>query len=136
MIVAGIGSRKGVSTAEVIAAIEAALLEHGLAATALSALATTPIKANEAAIFAAGERLGLPVIVVGKAAQADPASSLAERTSQECLTRSEVSQAVAGVASVSEAAALAGAGEHARLLGPRTVLGRVTCAIAVAEGRP
>ncbi|TGS51866.1 cobalamin biosynthesis protein, partial [bacterium M00.F.Ca.ET.179.01.1.1] len=64
MMVAGIGSRKGVSVEEVLAAIETALEAHGLAMTALSALATIEFKRNEEAIFAAGRELNLPVIVV------------------------------------------------------------------------
>jgi len=39
---------------------------------------------------------------------------------------------VAGVPSVSETAALAAAGEGVRLLGPRIVVGPVTCAIAIS----
>jgi cobalt-precorrin 5A hydrolase len=65
MITAGIGSRKGVSVAQVIAAVETALDTHGLAVGALSALATTAFKREEEAIFAAGRELGLPVVVVG-----------------------------------------------------------------------
>ena len=64
MMVAGIGSRKGVGIEDVLAAIETALEERGLAMTALSALATTEFKRNEEAIFAAGRELNLPVIVV------------------------------------------------------------------------
>ncbi|WP_085987830.1 cobalamin biosynthesis protein, partial [Mesorhizobium sp. STM 4661] len=64
MMVAGIGSRKGVSVEDVLAAIETALEAHGLAMTALSALATTEFKRGEEAIFAAGRELNLPVIVV------------------------------------------------------------------------
>jgi cobalt-precorrin 5A hydrolase len=64
MIVAGVGCRKGVSAAEVIAAVEAALETHGLAIGALSSLATTAFKRKERAIFEAGRELGLPVIVV------------------------------------------------------------------------
>ncbi|NGO50535.1 cobalamin biosynthesis protein [Mesorhizobium camelthorni] len=48
------------------------------------------------------------------------------------LTHSARSQAVAGSPSVSEAAALAAAGEGARLLGPRIVVGQVTCALATS----
>jgi cobalt-precorrin 5A hydrolase len=64
MMVAGIGSRKGVSVEDVLAAIETALEAHGLPMTALSALATIEFKRNEEAIFAAGRELNLPVIVV------------------------------------------------------------------------
>lgn len=128
MMVAGIGSRKGVSTGEVLAAIETALEAHGLAMTALSALATAPLKRDEDAIFAAGRELDLPVVVVE-----DEALKVA---SSGTLSRSDLSQTLAGTPSVSEASALAGAGAGARLLGPRTVLGPVTCAIAISGDAP
>ncbi|TIY01140.1 MAG: cobalamin biosynthesis protein, partial [Mesorhizobium sp.] len=64
MMVAGIGSRKGVSAMDVLAAIETALEAHGLAMTAISALATASLKQDEQAIFSAGRELALPVIVV------------------------------------------------------------------------
>lgn len=121
MIVAGIGCRKGVDTAGVLAALDAALHSHELDRSALSALATTSFKRNEAAIFAAAERLGLEVIVVEGADESD-----------ETLTRSDISHAVAGSSSVSESTALAAAGKDARLLGPRLITGAVTCAIAVS----
>jgi cobalt-precorrin 5A hydrolase len=203
MIVAGIGCRKGVSAAEVIAAVETGLNAHGLSVSALSALATTTFKREEEAIFAAGRDLELPVIVVedaalssspavgsdrftplhpasaplghplpvgernASAAGANPAATAdaaafqnptSQRNEQEAgiadrslfpngekvaakrpdegasqtLTHSELSQALAGVPSVSEAAALAAAGEGARLLGPRIVVGPVTCALAAS----
>jgi cobalt-precorrin 5A hydrolase len=47
------------------------------------------------------------------------------------LTRSTASLSAAGSPSVSETAALAAAGQKSRLLGPRSVHGPVTCAIAV-----
>lgn len=124
MMVAGVGSRKGVSTRDVLAAIETALEAHGLAMTALSALATASLKQDEQAIFSAGRELALPVIVVE-----DDALKAA---SSGTITRSDLSQALAGTPSVSEASALAAAGKAAKLLGPRTVLGPVTCAIAIS----
>ncbi|WP_287096477.1 cobalamin biosynthesis protein, partial [Mesorhizobium sp.] len=54
MMIAGIGSRKGVNVQDVLAAIETALEAHGLAMTALSALATASLKQDEQAIFSAG----------------------------------------------------------------------------------
>ncbi|AZO00334.1 cobalamin biosynthesis protein [Mesorhizobium sp. M9A.F.Ca.ET.002.03.1.2] len=124
MMVAGIGSRKGVSVEDVLAAIETALEAHGLAMTALSALATASLKQNERAIFSAGRELALPVIVIGNAAL--------KAVSSRTISRSDLSQALAGTPSVSEASALAAAGAGAKLLGPRTVLGPVTCAIAIS----
>ncbi|SIT59631.1 Cobalamin (Vitamin B12) biosynthesis CbiG protein [Mesorhizobium prunaredense] len=124
MMVAGIGSRKNVSARDVLAAIETALEAHGLAMTALSALATASLKQDEQAIFSAGRELALPVIVVEDAAL--------EAASSRTISRSDLSQARAGTPSVSEASALAAAGKGAKLLGPRTVLGPATCAIAIS----
>lgn len=126
MMVAGIGCRKGVSVEEVLAAVETALDVHGLALTALSALATAKIKQDEEAILATGRELRLPVLLVDHAAL--------HVRSLRTLTRSDASLAVAGTPSVSEATALAAAGDGATLLGPRTVLGPVTCAIAISGG--
>ncbi|MER8709602.1 cobalamin biosynthesis protein [Mesorhizobium sp. M1088] len=122
MMVAGIGSRKGVSARDVLAAVETALEAHGVALPALSALATTSLKQDEAAIFAAGRELRLPVIVVEQD----------ELKAASTTSRSDLSQEHAGTPSVSEASALAAAGKGAKLLGPRTVLGAVTCAIAIS----
>ena len=124
MMVAGVGSRKGVSARDVLAAIETALEAHGLAMTVLSALATASLKQDEPAIFSAGRELALPVIVIEDAALKAAAS--------RAISRSDLSQERAGTPSVSEASALAAAGKDAKLLGPRTVLGPVTCAIAIS----
>ncbi|UVK45964.1 cobalamin biosynthesis protein [Mesorhizobium sp. AR07] len=128
MMVAGIGSRKGVTVEDVLAAIETALETHGLAMTALSALATAPLKQDEEAILAAGRQLDLPVIVADAAA--------IEAASSATISHSDLSLDLAGTPSVSEASALAVAGKGARLLGPRTVLGPVTCAIAIGGDAP
>ncbi len=122
MMVAGIGCRKGASVEDVLAAVTAALEAHELSFAALSALATARFKQDEAAIVAAGKRLRVPVLLADDAAL--------RAVSLRTFTQSEFSLAASGTPSVSEAAALAGAGQHARLLGPRTVRGPVTCAIA------
>lgn len=143
MIIAGIGCRKGVSCEQVLAAIDAALAAHGLAPTDLTAFATTEFKRGEAAIFAAGQKLGLPVVVVDTpvaTASSSPgdggAASEASRRggTATTLTMSRASLAVAGTPSVSEAAALCAAGPGAKLLGPRTIVGPVTCALASGGG--
>jgi len=122
--VAGLGSRKGVASRDVLRAIEAALEAQGLAPAALSALATISLKQHEEGILAAGRALGLPVVVV----EDDALEEAASRT----LTRSDPSRQVAGSPCVCEAAALAAAGTTARLAGPRIVAGAVTCAIAIS----
>jgi len=48
----------------------------------------------------------------------------------DCLTRSERSLSLFGVASIAEAAALAGAGPGSRLIAPRRTVGHVTIAAA------
>ena len=128
MMVAGIGSRKVVSVEEVLAAIETALEAHGLAMTALSALATAPLKKDEAAIAAAGRALNLPVVIAD--------DQVLQLAAPDARSRCDLSQSRAGTPSVSEASALAVAGAGARLLGPRTVVGPVTCAIAISGDAP
>ncbi|MBZ9763435.1 cobalamin biosynthesis protein [Mesorhizobium sp. CA8] len=128
MMVAGIGSRKGVTAGDVRAAIETALEAHGLTMTALSALATGEIKRDEPAIFLAARDLDLPVLVISDAAL--------QSVSSGTVSRSDASQAEAGTPSVSEASALAAAGKGAKLFGPRIVLGPVTCAIAISGDAP
>ncbi|MEW9805066.1 cobalamin biosynthesis protein [Mesorhizobium sp. ZMM04-5] len=156
-MVAGIGSRKGVSATEVVAAVEAALREHGLERGSLARLATVAFKREERGIFEAGAMLGLEVVVVvdptpsssglsrgsavpgpaisGDLKRANSPNSADPRDKPEdddpdSGEEKSLSFKLAGVASVSEAAALAAAGEGARLAGPRTALGNVTCAIA------
>lgn len=124
MIIAGIGSRKGVNVEDVLAAIETAVEAHGLAMSALSALATATLKQDEEAIPAAGRALSVPVIVVDDATL--------QAAAPDTLSKSDLSQALAGTPSVSEAAAVAAAGKGAKLLGPRTVVGPVTCALAIS----
>jgi len=126
MIVAGIGSRKGVSAAEVVEAVDAALREHGLDRSALAALATASHKRDEVGIVVASGTMNLPLALVDDAALA--------AMSRLTITRSDASMAAAGTPSVSEAAALAAAGDGARLAGPRLAVGRVTCAIAFGGG--
>jgi cobalt-precorrin 5A hydrolase len=124
MIVAGIGSRKGVSVDDVLAAVDAALGAHGLTRGDLDLLATAKFKENEPAFAAASAALGLELVVVDQRAL--------HQVSHRTLTRSPLSAAQAGTSSVSEASALAAAGPNSPLLGPRVVVGAVTCAIAVS----
>jgi cobalt-precorrin 5A hydrolase len=124
MIVMGIGSRKGVSEQQVLNAIHAALAEHNIDLSSLSGVATAPLKREEAAIFSAARQLGLFVTIIDDTALATAGT----RTS----SHSELSLALTGAPSVSEAAALAAAGDGARLLGPRILLDSVTCAIAIS----
>lgn len=125
MIAAGIGCRKGATGEAVAAAVDAALAAHRLSRGDLMILATIEAKAAEPGILEMAKLLGLPL----GAYDAEALASFDSVTP----TRSERSLDAAGVACVCEASALAAAGAGARLLGPRLVLGPVTCALAASD---
>lgn len=125
MIVAGIGSRRGVSVEDVLAALDAALARADLARADISLIAAPAVKGGEAGISEAAAALGLPLVLV-------PQTQL-EAASNRTKTRSERVVALLHVPSAAETAALAAAGANAQLLGPRLALGPVTCALAKRE---
>ena len=98
-------------------------------AAELDRLATARLKRDEPALLAAGSAIGRELVIVDDA-------ELQAASGRDVHACSEMSAAMAGTPSVSEASALAAAGPGSRLLGPRLVLGAVTCAIAVSGGRP
>ena len=122
MIIAGIGCRRGGSAAWVEAAIDAALAQAGRARTDITALATSPARAGEAAIQAVAQALGVRLVTVSDADLAAAAPG--------CLSDSPRVRAATGLPSVSECAALAAAGAGARLLAPRSIHEGATCALA------
>jgi len=126
MMAAGIGCRSGVSLAEVMACFDTALKAHELAPSDITVLATIPARADEPALRDAAKLLQLPITI----------PSHTELTSAQTLTSSDMSRNVTGLASASEAAALAAAGQGSVLLGPRHVVGNVTCAIATSKETP
>ena len=123
-MVAGIGCRSGVSTEQVesalesaVEAAEAALRNMPPAERGLNAIATPATKSHEPGIIAVAASRGIPLVLISQhdLEAANPAT----------LTHSEHSMAAMNVQSVAEAAALAGAGPAARLLGPRIVVGQI-----------
>jgi len=125
MIVAGIGCRTGVDAAEVEAAITAALLERSVAGNELGLIAIPSSKEQESGVVAAAAARRIPIVLI--------APHALEAVSELVLTRSARAMAAMNVNSVAEAAALAGAGSHSRLLGPRVAVGPVTCALAEGD---
>jgi len=121
-VVAGIGCRSGVTAIELNSAIEAALSLRVAAGKTLHRIAAPAAKARETGLAAVAAARGVPLVLV---TQAD-----LEAADSRTLTRSERAVATMKVGSVAEAAALAGAGPTARLLGPRIAIGPVTCALA------
>ena len=128
MIVAGIGCRAGATAQEIDAAIAAALSNGGLAKDALKLIATSSAKATEQGIATAASARGLRLMLVE---QAD-----LEAASGRAVTKSERVQELMGVPSVAECAALAAAGNDARLVVPRVAVGFATCALAIVGDAP
>jgi cobalt-precorrin 5A hydrolase len=128
VIVAGIGCRRGASAAAIAAAIDAALARARLGKDAVGMIAAPATKGEEPGIAATASALGLPLVLV-------PRSDL-ETASSRTVTRSERVNALTGVPSIAEAAALAAAGPSARLLVPRIATGPATCALAETGGKP
>ncbi|GAB0119744.1 cobalamin biosynthesis protein [Acidisoma sp. 7E03] len=119
MIVAGIGCKTGVSAAAVLALLHAAR-DEGFGTPDL--LAVPEFRRGEAGIAEAAQALGIPILWIGRASL--------KGEQGRCLTRSARAERDVGLASVAEAAALAGAGPGSRLILPRIAAGGVTCALA------
>lgn len=119
MIVAGIGCKTGIS-AEAVVALLLAAGEEGPGAPDL--LAVPEFRRDEEGIAEAAETLGLPILWIGRAAL--------KGEQGRCLTRSSRAEREVGLASVAEAAALAGAGPGGRLVLARIAADGVTCALA------
>lgn len=126
MIVAGIGCRKTISAAQVESAIAAALLHYQLDGCRLGLIAVPAAKGAESGIVAAAAARGVLLVLI--------AQDALEAADSRTLTRSVRSKDTLNVQSVAEAAALAAAGPHSRLLAPRVAVGPVTCALAEGDG--
>lgn len=126
MIAIGIGCRGGAAAERITALVEQALSMVPVEGQKVILVAHDR-KRTEAGLIAAAERLALPLKFlphdVVKAAEGGVA------------TRSVHSLEATGIASLSEAAALAGAGPGAYLLLERIDGGGVTCAVAQGETR-
>lgn len=123
MIVAGIGSRKGVAAEEIVALIERALAEANVDRVELSAVVTAEAKAEEHGIIAAAETLNVPFQAISH----DRMHSV-----QDGVTWSARSVRLLDVSSVSETSALAAAGEGSTLVLARIASASATCALARA----
>lgn len=124
-VVAGIGFRQATTAAEIVALLNRALAEAGLASGQLTAIATAADRAGEPAIREAATVFGLAPIALDAAALT--------AVDARVVTRSRRIEASRGVGSVAEAAALACAGPAARLVLPRIASAGATCALAVAD---
>jgi cobalt-precorrin 5A hydrolase len=140
-MVAGFGYRSGITAKQIEAALAAALQQHAPGGLSITLIAAPEAKSTEPALIAVAKARGVPLASVSQTAL--------EAANSRTLTHSHRSMAAMNVHSVAEAAALAGAASVApagaasvppansniqsRLLGPRVVVGPVTCALAVAQ---
>lgn len=122
MIVAGIGFRRGAAASEIAALIRRALEEAGLSPERLTAIATAQDRAGDPALREAADMFGL----VPEGVAQDALVSCDARVP----SRSARIEALRGVGSLCEAAALACAGPASRLALTRIASGSVTCALA------
>ena len=123
-LVAGIGFRRGTPAAEIVALLRRALSEA--ASGRLGALATAADRADEPACRAAARAFGLVPVGV-------PPEALAA-VDARVSTRSARIERLRGIGSLAEAAALAAAGDGARLILPRIASAGATCALARPSG--
>jgi cobalt-precorrin 5A hydrolase len=131
VIAAGLGCRAGCSQHDILDALLRAVRGAALTLDDVHTLYTADFKVSEPGLCLAAEHAHKRLVSLSRArlqAQADGVLSSSARAFERW-----------GVPSVSEAAALAGAaalarpGTRVRLLGPRTVSGAATCALARAE---
>lgn len=121
MIVAGIGCRRDCAAEAIVDLVHAAAARAGQAPMRLAAPA---FKSAEPGLLEAARVLGLTLTLVERGAM--------QQLQAATPTRSAAVARATGLASVAEAAALAGAGPGARLLLPRIAAGGATCALAVS----
>lgn len=120
----GLGARKGVTQAEVAAAVATCLEDAGIDPRAVAALESIDLKKQEAGILAYSYESGVPFVTY-------TAEEL--RTVEGAFVGSSFVQSVTGVANVCERAAVYAAGRsgHAEVLVHKTIHGNVTTAVAV-----
>lgn len=121
-LVAGIGFRRDARADEIAALIARALEEAGAESGQLAGIATAQDRAGDPAIRDAAITFGLAVEGIS------PEALVA--CDSQVPTRSARIEALRGVGSLCEAAALAGAGPAGSLALMRIASGSVTCALA------
>ena len=127
IVAIGVGCRAGVAGEAIASLAQRALTEAGEPAGERR-MFTLEAKADEPGVVEAARLLRAkltPLPLAALNAQAD-----------RILTPSAAAQARFGAPNIAEAAALAGAGEGARLLGPRLTARGATCAVALSPERP
>lgn len=125
VLVVGVGCARGARPEELIDLVEGTLSSHGLAAGAVACVASLDLKADEPAVHALAERLGVPArfFTAGELEQERP----------RLANPSEIVFQEVGCHGVAEGAALAAAGAEASLFVTKTKSKQATCAVARAR---
>ncbi|RTL82209.1 MAG: cobalamin biosynthesis protein [Hyphomicrobiales bacterium] len=121
---AGLGARRGVAAQPIVDLVREVASRHGAPLSRVT-LCTLESKADEAGLHEAAQTLGVGLLFL-------PLEALKARRGA-APTHSPRVQAMFGVGSVAEAAALVGAGPNSRLLAPRVATPTVACALAIGE---
>jgi cobalt-precorrin 5A hydrolase/precorrin-3B C17-methyltransferase len=121
----GVGTERGVDAAELGALVDATLTQHGLSPHSIACVASIDLKADEHAVHALAQQLGVPARFFTAARLNDEAPRL-ENPSDAVLRET-------GCPGVAEGAALAAAGSDSILIVPKTRGARTTCAVALAQ---
>ena len=121
----GVGCRRDCPAGAIEAVVKQACLGLQLAGAAFF---TLEAKRDEPGLLQAAATFGLPITFLSLDAMQPGLAG--------AVTRSGRVEAAVGIASVAEAAALAGAGPGARLLVPRIAQSGATCAVAAMDADP
>ena len=124
-VFAGIGCRRGTPEEDIRAVLEDALKRADVAPSALAGLASVTLKRDEPGLLRAAERLNLPLRFF----------TPEELAGYPVATPSPKAQEVLGIPGVCEAAALAAAGPHGRLVFGKLAVRNVTVALAVGGSK-
>ncbi len=122
----GVGCERDCDPQELWELVTATLDGEGLSPASVACVVSVDVKADEPAVHALAQRLGVP-------ARFFPPARLEEETPR-LVTPSEVVFAEVGCHGVSEAAALAAVGPQGELVVPKAKSKRATCAVARAPG--
>ena len=120
----GLGCERGCAPDELVQLAQRTLDGAGLAREALACVASLDLKADEPAVIAAADALGVPLRLFDAATL--------ERETPRLTAPSHVVFEAVGCHGVAEAAALACAGADGTLAQPKTKSARGTCAVARA----
>ena len=120
----GLGCERGCAPEELVELAERTLADAGLAPEAVACVASLDLKADEPAVGAVADALGVPLRLFDAAAL--------ERETPRLTAPSETVFRAVGCHGVAEAAALACAGADGLLAVPKAKSARGTCAIARA----